>query len=137
MSRELDARVARAMGWTLWGDFYPVNAWIGSDGLTTGYCDQPWMEDDLEWYGDLPSMISGLGVWAPSTDIAAAFQVVEWMEQRTPSHMLALARHIDEWAAWFSVPLHHPEYNTRQYGRLAPTAPEAICLVFLAAMEAI
>ena len=139
MSRELDEQVARAMEWTLKETGFPVNFWLGPDGLATGYCDRPWPED-AERYGDVPMLFSGEGMWSPSTDIAAAWQVVEWMcergywcEMRTP---FGTGDHNDGYWCGFTPHLTSGWNGVPDDWTSAPTLPEAICLSFLAAMEA-
>ena len=139
MSTEMDVRVARAMGWTLNEAGYPVNFWMGTDGMATGYCDSPWPED-AERYGDAPMLFSGEGVWSPSTDIAAAWQVVEhvcgpagddaWTGPRLQLNYEHGAAH-----AIFDM-LEDYGYSVPNSEGRAETVPEAICLAFLAAVEA-
>ncbi len=155
MTRELDAAVARVMGLDVigeaWARPFPDGGggWAVGDREWEGRSLQPvWVahcvcefypSDEPEWdedpvLGHYPGCFDVVSEY--SADIAAAWRVVEWMEKvHEPSYMLVLAHHIDEWAAWFSVPINHPEYNTRQYGWMAPTECEAICRAFLKAME--
>ena len=133
MSRELDVRVAEVMGWTLWGDSYAVKAWLGTDGLTTGYCDQPW--PDVERWGDLPAMIGGKGVWSPSTDIAAAWELVERWILKGKDNAFSLHggwdtnKDLRDWGAEFFSPA--GELLVQMYG----TAPRAITRAFILAMD--
>ncbi len=118
MGEELDIKVVLAMGWkprTVSEQPFGDGTFVLYDG-PGGECMQPGVS------------------WKVSESIAAAWQVVKWMEQHDPPYLLGLAHHIQECEAWFTVSISHPEFNTRQYGRIAPAAPEAICLAFLAAM---
>ena len=132
MSTEMDVRVARAMGWTLNEAGYPVNFWMGTDGMATGYCDSPWPED-AERYGDAPMLFSGEGVWSPSTDIAAARAMEDWIAGQghlvikyalAMDDVLLTDRNIDQ------------QHGAKRTWALLRATPEQRCRAFLAAMEA-
>jgi len=138
MSRELDEQVARARGWALKETGFPVNFWLGPDGLATGYCDRPWPED-AERYGDVPWMFSGKGVWSPSTDIAAAWEMEDWIEPRPERIAYAFALKglvVQDIEGRTKIDLEWSSYMREMYWRLAHATPEQRSLAFLAAMEA-
>lgn len=98
--RELDALVAeKAMGWAR-------NRGSGV-GFTT---------PDGEY--------RSIDIWSPSTDIAAAWQVVGKLRERGFGFSLN-----DAWIAWFLA-------APNEYQASADTAPHAICLAALRAVGA-
>jgi len=138
MSRELDERVARAMGWHWdddWGCLIPPEQ--------TGKPEEMWTDWIDNGYGEehrapiKANIVSGTvyngnftKIILPefSSDIAATWQVVEWMI--TGKIWECYIEHqTDGWECSFCEPA-----NKGGYGK-APTAPEAICLSFLAAVE--
>lgn len=119
--RELDREVAtRVMGWTL-GEPEYVMGYLGHGGSTMRLWKGPGIPTAK---GFLPSE-----EWSPSTDIAAAWEVVETMCKR-------------EDVVYFTVERFGPsEYEDEPYrafcnkiSAVAKTAPLAICLAALAAV---
>ena len=141
MSRELDERVARARGWHWdddWGCLIPPEQKAKPGEMWTGW-HRDHDGDDLHrqpvpgaainrivYNGDMSKII----LPEYSTDIAAAWQVVEWMITGKPWECY-LTHQTDGWDCDFS----HPG-AMGVMAQTAPTAPEAICLAFLAAIEA-
>jgi len=107
MNRELDVQVAEALGWRKIEITEKPGApiWVWSDPV-------------------LGPRVS-VELWNPSTDIAAAWSLVEqhggefYLERAESKH--------GDWMAMFDDELGDAEF--------APTAPEAICRAFLATKE--
>ena len=160
MTRELDARMAEALG------FRRVSAWR--------WCEP---EDGDVWYWRIvdPEMMRILTEreeWRPyqdgdtrevgdtwcvnvkhySTDIAAAWEVVEWLHQHDRAIWLTTSPNGEAWVeiweedtsprelppGWIEITedkskLHHMKLVAGG-DAFAPTAPEAICLAFLKAV---
>ena len=111
MTRELDAEVAeKVMGWKPLEDsaMYPNHGWAGSDGLFLCHAF------DFE----------------PSTDIAAAFQVVEKMRERGYEFSLdsnTAGDKQDGEPLWIA--------SVGKWSRMGQTPSEAICRAALAAQH--
>ena len=156
MSRELDARVARALGLDVVGEGRCQKYEHGEWGVSTGWPKEvtpAWpirpiyvahCVCDLEDFDGMPMFGHFWGcldvVSEYSTDIAAAWQVVEWMcergywcEMRTP---FGTGDHNDGYWCGFTPHLTSGWNGVPDDWTSAPTLPEAICLSFLAAMEA-
>ncbi len=114
MSRELDARVAtEVMGWKT--QLYPDGCRVYAPGVR-GFNSGP---------------------WSPSTDISAAWEVVEKVKPlmgNTPwDFVLARDTDIDGNTSWCCN--FHAEYLEDGCRVTADTAPEAICLAALEASQ--
>lgn len=115
--RELDALVAeKVMGWTLVAD-------PRADG-------QPmWVDADknAKWPAEPPDRW-GKGIWRPSTDIAAAWELVEALGRKFFGFALTRSEH----------GLYRAEFSMRgvetDFRAPAVTAPLAICLAALRAV---
>ena len=115
---ELDALVAeKVMGWHIQQlSSYSFAAWFDSDNSQTGWTEEPDDYDSLRYF---------IGVWHPSTNIEAAWEVVE----RVKDWRITLSGGEYEGDGW-SVGVTN---NTDTYYGLADTAPLAICLAALKA----
>ena len=116
--REMDAAVAeKVMGWTLVEGSYSLCCRTPED-----YKFVIWV--DSERHHHRPN---NMGNFNPSTDIAAAWEVVEKIG-KDGEMLFDLIQHKDKWEVFIAVPLmiHLSE---------APTAPEAICLAALEAVK--
>ena len=116
MSREIDAQVAeKVMGWKVIDDGedrddYPIVTWHeGSEYQPDRY---------LFWAGE---DVDGVE-WSPSTDIAAAWEVAEKLTAKL-RYKIAIETYEGE------------VYTIKPCGVSAITAPMAICLAALKAME--
>ncbi len=127
MSKKLDAAVAEAMGWALRETGFPVDFWLGVDGMATGYCDQPW-PDDVVRYGDAPSMFSGKGVWCPSADTAASRTMEDWIAEQGPGQRLMYVGHLCQ-----IIGYRYQWTNVELLWALVRATPEQRCLAFLKA----
>ena len=146
MSRELDARVARAMELDVVGEGRCRKYEHGEWGVSTGWPKEVspvWpirpiyvahCVCDLQDFDGMPMLGHFWGcldvVSEYSTDIAAAWQVVEWMKAK--GWEIEIATDSDETETTFFPNRCAGETSLAR----APTATEAICLAFLAAMEA-
>jgi hypothetical protein len=97
-----------------------------------------WSEQNLRHAqmanGDYFDYDGDTGLPRYSTDIAAAWQVVDQMS-RSNWH-LHLAQHIGEWEAIFMRPINDPRFNRDQPGGvMADAAAVAICLAALKAVN--
>ena len=116
--REIDAKVAKALGWEVWR--YKDGGISIRDGQGSWH---------IAFCPSDPSL-----TWGPSTDIAAAWQVVEWMAAR--GWYYGIANRGDGTEAWFGWPGWATESTGMSVLLLqanADTAPLAICRAFLAA----
>jgi len=115
MSRELDARVARAMGWKSDPDHgWDVAVWIHPD---RGVC----LRDDVD------------GVPFYSTDIAAARTMEDWIEEHNLHLRYAMAM---LGCVFILEPDPVPDCDEQLWWMLLHATPEQRCRAFLAAMEA-
>jgi len=153
MSRELDVKMAEALGLDVLGyelahpdpecGDWCVGEWEGRDEqqpvyvrhcdcdirndlILEGYEDDPWLAQSHEGH-----MLCCLDV-VPfySTDIATAWGLVEWVKERYAGFSLH-TRPSGKWMAHVFAP-----GTIEAWDGEADTAPEAICLAFLAAKEA-
>lgn len=115
--RELDALIAeKIMGWRRVGpDEPPKSGWRSS----TGYWHA---EEDNAWEKGLPRY---------STDIAAAWDVVDKIKDIKPDHAFSLESYKGKWSADFVL----KDYDNYNCGEGASSAPLAICLAALRATE--
>jgi len=144
---ELDQLVAeRVMGWHLPDDPELPKAWMKKDPESrTGevwvgwWAEEPPVEKDpdtLEEYIPSAWLLAGHKIWSPSTDIAAAWEVVKKMldsgwgcEIYSPNNPYAL-EDIDKWVVVFA------KSELLDYRAKASSAPLAICrAALLAVME--
>ena len=145
MSRELDVRVAKAMGWHWdddWGCLIPPEQKATPGEMWTGW--QYDEEDDAfvrrptsgtaingtVYNGNFTKII----LPEYSTNIEAAWQVVEWMaENRGHGFFLIQDWHgpVVAMSGYYKV-----SFIDQAHWANAASAPEAICRAFLAAMEA-
>jgi hypothetical protein len=144
MTREIDARVAEAMGYEILDVGY---LGCSGDSLLTPH-ESPRQVELQDWMGsvDLDSIGQyyidvasnwwrGIDDWTPSTDIAAAWQVVEWMN----CEKKWIVRVISLWGdggaeVEICSDQGHPSYWYDIADADAAVVPEAICCAFLAAM---
>jgi len=146
MNRELDARVARAMGLCphIWELYEPETTYCKECGEQLSGPD-PFDDYPNKRCRDCGKEVRGLRYHVGgqpdckpySTDIAAAWQVVEWMKAHGYTYSLA-GQEDGSVGMWFGKPEWFTDdlYQSRTLpaGR-ALIAPEAICLAFLAAVE--
>ena len=148
MSRDLDVRVAEAMGWR-WDDDWeclippeqkakPAEMW--TDWLDNGDGDEYREPVKANTVSGIVYNGNFTKIHLPefSTDISAAWQVVEWMKAHGYTYCLS-GEEDGSAGMWFGKPEWFTDdlYQSRTlpWGR-AGTAPEAICLAFLTALEA-
>ena len=113
--RELDALVAeKVMGWRIKG-----KDWVDEHGRYQGAVETYWVIADGG-----PSK-----GWHPSTDIAAAWLVVEKLGWQ---YVFRLGNRDDKWWCVLSV---EPDWQLSDNCAEAPTAPLAICRAALAAQS--
>lgn len=112
--RELDALVAkRIMGWNVGG--YMNMQWVCNDGKDTGWY--------LTEFGS-----QECNPFSPSTDIAAAWEVVDKLGERFSFYFHTRGRMTD-----ISV-IHWPDNLKGGFDVSGETAPHAICLAALKAV---
>lgn len=116
--RVLDTAIARSvMGWTI--DYsIPIIDIVGP------YADRAAWKNEHGNSAKVPCF---------STDIAAAWQVVEKMQEGLEWQFM-LEAHSGEWLAYVTPHISSPRYNSQQFEAIADTAPHAICLVALEAL---
>ena len=117
--REMDALVAELMGWTVNKELKTFTTWVA---ITSG--------DD--WCGIRPLCGTTKGVWgnwSPSTDISAAWPVVEKLQ----SMEITIRFHPQHRGPW-KVTLFGLDGNLTFITEFADTAPLAICRAALKAV---
>ena len=145
MSRELDERVAKAMGWHWdddWGCLIPPEQKATPGEMWTGWHRDH--DDDVLHREPAPGAAFNRIVYngnftkiilpEVSTDWAAAWQVVEWMaENRGHGFFLIQDWHgpVVAMSGYYKA-----SFIDQEHWANAASAPEAICRAFLAAMEA-
>jgi hypothetical protein len=120
MSKEIDAQIAEmVMGWT----------WCPGEGQSG--CDDSWMlyNSDGEGIDEYPAG------WSPSTDIAAAFEVVDKIVGDQYRYVFRLEQLTGRmapgrWWAYF-------DKDAEQFAGHGETAPLAICKAALAALSSV
>lgn len=118
----IDILVAeKVMGWRP-KEFNPINLWLDSSGILTGWSDSEWPSE--EHNSDAFHLFGGNGTWSPSTDIKAAFQVVEKIITGTVWECY-LTHQFDGWDCLFAAPDKADAYGVGE------SAPLAICLAAL------
>jgi hypothetical protein len=121
MSREIDALVAEAMGFTV----IPAKEVIGRE-YTISYPAEIRIKETNVYVNVLPHH---------STDIAAAWQVVEWVRIRQWDVRDAfIAALIDMWAEWNKTAEPIDPYMSPFMWMALVVKPRTICLAFLKAM---
>ena len=145
MDSELNNRMAAMMGWILPDDPELPRTWLMWSEADLGYVWSGWWaqepEMDEDDYGEkivrMDYAISGHSVWNPSGDIAAAWLVVEYL-RGLPNRGVWLeelsGRYEESYRCGFSWIEGAGGTNFRQ--AIGDTAPHAICLAALEAMEA-
>ena len=114
--RALDAMVAeKVMGW----QFVPASKPEG----------HPRWTDGEDWFCAEKTCISGGSPPAYSTDIAAAWQVVEELHRRFPDLTIEVGWS-HETRQWFCQ-----DYDEMNFGGAGSSAPLAICLAALRAVD--
>lgn len=119
--RELDVRIAEALGWKVirYEDggisVQPVQRYPYTTHIV--YCPED------------PPMAN----WNPSTDIAAAWELVEWFAKHRGDGFFL----IQDWHGPITAGsgYYKASFLDQAHWANAPTAPEAICRAFLAAMN--
>lgn len=118
-ARERDALVAeKVMGWTL----KERNEWFDGDQSTGWYAPFEWGQP--------------LDEFMPSSDISAAWEAVEKLNDKFDFRCHTRAGYSGIWAAFGYNPEHHDEMGDGDFpfGAFEPSLPHAICLAALKAV---
>jgi len=123
VSRELDAEVAeKVMGWTVEKCQGEPFHYFQKDPYKHMGIAQACAEQLKKMYLPVDDL------WSPSTDIKAAWEVVEKIRERFSIHSPACSMSETGYKAFFS-------WEDETYSAVAATAPEAICRAALKACE--